>query len=307
MNKRTIIITGGAGYIGAHLATALSDKYNVITIDKKSLKKRIPYTIHIQQDLLSPLGLEKVFRKADFCIHLAAEVGGVAFANTYPAVILSNNSRIDLNVTNLCYKSKVKRYVYISSSLVYEKCETFPLKEEYAEKMTPPLLSYGFEKLYGERLCDAYNRQYGLPFSVCRLFNIYGKNILGNSDPNGHVIPDLIRKVKSSKGTVDLLGKKGIRRNFSHVDDVVKGIIAVLENKKGENEIFNIASNYEYTLEQVTELLWKLLKKNGKVTFKYLPSYKQDVKRNYASVTKAKKLLGWSPNVSIEEGLSRML
>lgn len=308
MNKKTIIVTGGAGYVGYHVAKLLSERHNVITIDKMPLHKRIPNVKHLTYDLLeSSESIGRVFGRADICIHLAAEVGGVAFANKYPATILRNNSRIDLNVFELSHKANLDRLVYISSSLVYEKCSKFPLKEVFTNSIPTPSLSYGFEKQYGEQLCEVFKQEYGLSYSVCRLFNVYGKNASGSTDPNGHVIPDLIRKVKESDSTVELIGSKGILRNFSHVDDIAKGIIVVTESEKAENEIFNIADGHEYSLEEIVKILWKLLKKKGSVRFKYLPPHKIDVVKNTASVVKVKKTLGWVARIPIEQGLLEML
>lgn len=307
MNKKSIIVTGGSGYIGMQVVLRLSKKYNVIVVDKKSPPLLIAGVRFVKHNLLNPSGLLGLFKKSDFCIHLAAEVGGVAFANQYPFKILTNNALIDVNAISLSQKAKIKRFIYISSSLVYEKCYKFPLKEEYVDGLATPSLSYGFEKLFGENLCKAYQQEHGLEFSICRLFNVYGKNFAGNIDPNGHVIPDLIKKVSKSRGEVEILGKKGISRNFSHVDDVAKGIIATLESKKAANETFNIADKREYTLEQIVKMLWKIFQKKGRVEFKYLPSYKKDVVRNYASLAKTKKVIGWEAVKGIYEGISEMV
>ncbi len=307
MNKKTIIVTGGSGYLGLQVVSHLSKKYNVIIIDKKNPSHSLAGVRFVKHDLLNPSGLLEIFKKGELCIHLAAEVGGVAFANQYPAKILTNNSLIDINTISLSQKAKLKKFIYISSSLVYEKCQKFPLKEEYVDDIPMPSLSYGFEKLLGENLCKAYQQEYGLNFSVCRIFNVYGKNIEGNQDPNGHVIPDLIKKVSNSNGMVEIIGKQGIARNFSHVDDVAKGIVATLECKNAVNDIFNIADKKEYTLEQIVEILWKIFQKKEPLNFKYIPSFKKDVSRNYASLSKTHKLLGWEAVKKMEEGLGEMI
>lgn len=307
MNKKTVIVTGGSGYVGAQVSLLLSKKYEVIVIDKKIPGKLLNGLTFVKRDLLGSQGLQNIFDNSDYCIHLAAEVGGVAFANKYPFLILRNNARIDMNVIELARKAKLKRLVYISSSLVYEKSRVFPLKESDTENMPPPALSYGFEKLLGENLCKAYRQEHALFYSICRIFNVYGRNALGSIDPNGHVIPDLIKKVKKSNGEVELIGKKGIARNFSHVNDVAQGIVATLENPKAQDQTFNIADKKEYTLEEIVKILWQLYRKRGTPKFVYLPSYKKDVSRNFADVSRAKKVLGWSAKIKMEEGLMDMI
>lgn len=307
MKQKTIIITGGSGYVGEELIFQLLKKgYKVANIDKKKPTVNNKATFY-KHNLLNPTGLAKLLKNGDICIHLAAEVGGVSFANKYPAKIISNNSLIDINIINAAKNAGIKKIIYISTSIVYEKSNNFPLKENQTDSLPSPDLSYGFEKLFGENLCKAAEREYGLKFSICRLFNVYGIGSNGIGDPNGHVIPDLITKVKKSKEKIELWGGKGITRSFTHVSDIASGIIAVMESKKAENQIFNIGNSKEYSLEEIIKILWKLMKKKGVVKFKYKPTKFQDVKRSFADTGKAKKLLNWDAKIKMEEGLKGML
>jgi nucleoside-diphosphate-sugar epimerase len=303
---KRVIVTGGSGYVGRQVVSILSDKkYDVLVLDKKPLKtsSNVSYK---KIDLLSSKKLDEIFQKADFVIHLAAEVGGVSFANNFPATIISNNALIDLNCIRAASKAKVKKYVYISSSLVYEQSLKFPLVEKDTKNIPPPTLSYGLEKLFGESLCEAFFQEHALSYSVCRLFNVYGINSAGNRDPNGHVIPDLIKKVKDSTGEVEVWGKKGIRRNFTHVSDIAQGIVSTLES--GDvNEVFNIADKNEYSIEDIVLILWKVLKKEGAPKLRYVKKNKKDVLRNFASVVKAKRLLNWQAKKTMAEGLYEMI
>lgn len=308
MKQKIVIVTGGSGFVGQEVIYQLLEKnYFVINIDKKELKLNSKNYKYFKFDLAQENNLSKVFKNADYCIHLAAEVGGVEFANKFPALILRNNSAIDSNVIKATVNSKIKRFVYISSSLVYEKSKKFPLSENLTYEIAPPDLSYGIEKLFGEKLCKAYYEEYGLSFSVCRLFNVYGKTHLGNTDPHGHVIPDLIKKVRKSKGEVELWGSKSTSRNFTNVLDIADGIIAVLESEKAKNEIFNIASPKELTIEEVVKALWKIMGKKEEPLFRYKPTGNKDVKRNFADISKSKKLLKWEARVDISEGLRKLI
>src|SRR3972149_717641 len=128
MKEKTIIVTGGSGYIGTDVVWRLINKgYYVISIDKRNPAHKYKNLKFYKHNLLNPIEKNKDLKGASACIHLAAEVGGVEFANKYPAKIMKNNSFIDLNVIDLCVRLSVKRIIYISSSLVYEKRKKFPL------------------------------------------------------------------------------------------------------------------------------------------------------------------------------------
>ncbi len=303
---KRIIVTGGSGYVGAEVVELLiKKKYSVLVVDKQSIYKNSKATF-LKKDLLSEKGLARVFQQTDSVIHLAAEVGGVSFANNYPATIIHNNALIDLNCIKAAAAAHVRKYLYVSSSLVYEQAIKFPLKEADTLHIPPPHLSYGAEKLFGESLCEAFFQEFDLQYAVCRLFNVYGINAAGFGDPNGHVIPDIISKVKESSGKVEIWGRKNIRRNFTHVSDIARGIVAALENEN-KNEVFNIADKNEYSIEDVTLTLWKLLRKPGLPNFYYVKKNKQDVLRNFASVNKAMKILNWRTKTSLQDGLKAMI
>lgn len=308
MKQKRVIVTGGSGFVGQEVVYQLINKnYQVINLDKNNLDFSSNNYKFIKIDLINASNLAKIFEQADFCIHLAAEVGGVEYANKFPALILNNNSTIDLKVIRAASESKIRRFIYISSSLVYEKSNIFPLKEELTAQIPIANLSYGLEKLYGENLCKAYFEEYGMNFSICRLFNVYGKTHLGNSDPHGHVIPDLIKKVKKSRGEVELWGTKNTSRNFTNVVDIASGIIAVMESENALNQVFNIANPKENTIEEIVLTLWKILDKKDKLKFRYLPNKNKDVKRNFADTSKIKKILKWESKIKIEEGLKQLI
>lgn len=307
MKKEIVVVTGGAGFIGTEVVFQLLKlHFRVIVIDIVPPKLQDKDVIFIQHDLTTPFSPRKFPKRVKYFIHLAAKVGGVAFANTYPASILKNNLLIDLYSIIFAKNANVERFLYASSSLVYEKDRRLPYKEDHND-LQPPTLSYGFAKLTGEKNCEAFQKEYGLAYTICRLFNVYGTNSLLRTDPHGHVIPDLIRKVISKEYPLSIYGSGMQSRSFTHVKDSATGIIKALFHSKAKNEIFNIAGNREISVENIAKTLWKISRRNEKFMLKRIIAYGNDVDRSVADCNKIKTMIGWIPKVPFREGLREMV
>lgn len=307
MEKEIVVVTGGAGFIGTEVVFQLLKlHFRVIVIDIVPPQLQDKEVIYIQHDLTTPLSLKKIQKRVKYVIHLAAKVGGVAFANTYPASILKNNLLIDLYSIIFAKNASVKRFLYASSSLVYEKDRRLPYKEDHIE-LQSPTLSYGFAKLAGEKNCEAFQKEYGLQYTICRLFNVYGANSLLRTDPHGHVIPDLIRKVISKEYPLSIYGSGIQSRSFTHVKDSAAGIIKALFHPKAINQIFNIAGNREVSVDNIAKTLWKISRRNEKFRLKRSFAYGNDVDRSVADCNKIKTMIGWSPKIPFREGLKEMI
>lgn len=311
MAKTKFLVTGGAGFIGSEIVRQLLNSGNFVRVaDNLSKKdaqvdKRAEF---LKIDLTNPTDTQKAFTGIDICINAAAKIGGIGYFHKYPATILSENNKIYSTTFEAAVKAKIKRLIYISSSMVFESATTFPSKEEDIEKIPPPVSSYGFSKLSGEWYCRSFYDQYRLPYSICRPFNAYGINEFPEREVGyAHVIPDLIRKILSGQYPLEMLGDGKQTRCFTHVSDIANGIITTALHPNGVNNDFNIGSDKEIAMLDLAKEIWKIMevKKPFKVTF--AKGFRFDIKRRVPNVTKAKSVLGWQPKVKFEDGLKEVV
>ncbi len=306
-----ILVTGGCGFIGSEVVKQLVAKgHHVIVLDnlskpESSIKQGYEF---IRVDLTDKAATEKAFANADLCIHLAAKIGGIGYFHKYPATILSENNKMLSSVFEAAVKHKLKRMVYISSSMVYESATHFPSKESDLKLIPPPVSAYGFSKLVGEWYCYSFWDEYKLPFSICRPFNAYGINEFpGNEIGYAHVIPDIVKKILSGQYPLELLGDGQQSRCFTHVSDVANGIITVALSPKAENQDFNVANPEETKMIELAEKIWKICKRKEPFQVKSVPGFTYDIKRRVPDTTKIQTVLGWKPQVSFEDGLHEVV
>lgn len=309
--KKKILVTGGCGFIGTEVVKQLLVRgYEVVVADdlskpESSIKKGYKF---IRADLTDKAKTDKVFKGIDICINMAAKIGGIGYFNKIPATILSENNKIYSSTFEAAVKNKIEKMIYISSSMVFESTNRFPSKESDIEKIPPPVSAYGFSKLSGEWYCKSFSQQYGLCYSICRPFNAYGVNEApGEEVGYAHVIPDLVKKILSDQYPLELLGDGKQTRCFTHVSDLARGIIDVMESKKAVNEDFNLANSQEIRIIDLARMLWDLCGKKREFKVKFVESFKHDIRRRVPDISKAKKLLEWEANIRLEEGLEEVV
>ena len=311
MKKAKVVVTGGCGFIGSEVVKQLVGKgYDVRVVDnlskpESSVKKGYQF---LKLDLTKKKAALKAMEGMDVCINLAAKIGGIGYFHKYPATILSENNKIYSATFEAAVKQKIKRMIYISSSMVFESAVSFPSKESDIKKIIVPISAYGFSKLSGEWYCQAFWDQYKLPFSICRPFNAYGINEFpGEEVGYAHVIPDLVKKILKNERPLKLLGDGKQTRTFTHVTDLADGIITVMKSKKAINEDFNIASPKEIEIADLARTLWRLCGTEKGFKAKFIPGFTYDIKRRIPDVSKMKKILGWEAKVELEEGLLEVI
>lgn len=309
--KPKILVTGGAGFIGSEVVKQLlTKKYAVIVADDLSKKeaKVSKECRFIKIDLTNKKATEKLFEGVDYCIHLAAKIGGIGYFHKYPANILSENNKLYSSVFEAAVKNNIKKIVYVSSSMVFESTDIFPSKEYHLKIIPPPVSAYGFSKLIGEQYCKAFYDEFGLPYAICRPFNSYGINEApGEEIGYAHVIPDLIKKTLQGQYPLELLGNGKQTRCFTHVSDIARGIILAMEHAKAINEDFNIGIEKETKIIDLAELIFKLCKTGKPFKVKFTPGFLYDIKRRVPSSSKARKVLGWKPEVKLHTELPRII
>ena len=306
-----VLVTGGCGFIGSEVVKQLlADNYQVRIADDLSkpesrLKAKCEF---LRLDLTDKKAADKAFSGMDACINLAAKIGGIGYFHKYPATILSENNKIYSATFSAAVKHKIKRMVYVSSSMVFESTSKFPSKEADINIIPPPVSAYGFSKLSGEWYCRAFWDEYRLPYSICRPFNAYGINEYpGEEIGYAHVIPDLAKKILRKDFPLKILGSGRQSRSFTHVTDLAGGIIAIMESPRAKNEDFNLASSREIKIIELAKLLWKLSGRKEKLQIKQIPGFTYDIQRRSPDPSKAKKLLGWETKIKLEDGLIEVI
>jgi nucleoside-diphosphate-sugar epimerase len=240
-------------------------------------------------------------------IHLAAIVGGIANFHRLPHTLTQVNNALYNTMFHAALEHKVERFVYVSSSMVFERAELFPTPEDYLAQCPVPLSAYGFSKLTGEVYCRAAHDEHGLPYTICRPFNAYGPGELPDSEPGiAHAVPDLIAKALSGQRPLQIFGSGEQTRTLTHVDDIADGIVTAMASPAALNEDFNISAERELTVAEIARIVWEACSKDpAAFELEHLPGFAVDVQRRWPSVAKARELLGWQSRIEVEDGIAR--
>lgn len=306
-----VLVTGGCGFIGSEVVRQLIKKGHIVRVvdnlGKPESEVKTGYEF-VKGDLTDQSVAEETFKGMDVCINLAAKIGGIGYFHQYPATILSENNKIYSNTFAAAVEHKLRRMVYISSSMVFESTTKFPSKETDLKRIPSPITAYGMSKLIGEQYCHAFWHEYKLAFSICRPFNAYGINEYpGEEVGYAHVIPDLVKKILTGQYPLELLGDGQQTRCFTHVKDLARGIIIVMESEKTINDDYNIGSSQEIKIIDLAERLWYLCGRKEEFKVKYVPGFKDDIRRRVPDTSKIKKIIGWEPQIDFDEGLKEVV
>ena len=305
-----IVITGGAGFIGSHIAeSCVKDGHEVVIIDNlddyyslELKKKNIDCALKrgkarfVQGDITDLDSLRKVIDKdVDYVFHEAAQAG-VRISVDNPFKPNNINVLGTLNVLQASLEADVERVINASSSSVYGKVEYLPFDEKHP---TQPVSPYGVSKLAAEHYCRVFYEVYGLPTVSLRYFTVYGPRMR----------PDLAISIFTGKmlnnEPITIFGDGEQTRDFTYIEDIIKVNMKLLDTIKADGKVMNIGSGNRISVNELVEYLKEIIGSSSEVN--YAEVQKGDAAHTLANVGVAKELIGYEPSVKIGEGLERFV
>ena len=302
-----ILVTGAAGFIGSKVSEMLLENgYNVMGVDNlndyydtrlklwrlDSLKKSNNFKFY-QIDIENYDDLNVIFQEhsPEAVINLAARAG-VRYSLENPFIYLSTNAGGTLNLLELCKEYNVPKFILASTSSLYAG-QKMPFKEELP--VNTPISPYAASKKSAEAMAYSYHYLYEIDVTILRYFTVYG--------PAGRPDMSIFRFIKwAAEGSpLEIFGDGSQMRDFTYIDDIARGTVKAL--KPLGYEIINLGNNHPDKLSTAIQLIEKYVGKEAR--FKYKEFHKADMKATWADIGKARKLLGWQPKVSLEEGIKR--
>ena len=304
-NKIRVLVTGGAGFLGSHLCDCLIRKgYDVLCVDNfyTGIKKNIvhlmenPYFELLRHDITFPLYVE-----VDEIYNLACPASPIHYQND-PVQTTKVNVHGSINMLGLAKRLKAK-ILQASTSEVYGNPSIHPQVETYWGNVNPigPRACYDEGKRCAETLFFDYHRQHRLIIKVARIFNTYGPRMHPN---DGRVISNFI--LQALRGDpITIYGDGSQTRSFCYVDDMVEGLISLMKTRDEVTGPFNLGNPEEYSMLGLAQSILKLTGSHSKIVFQPLPE--DDPERRKPDISLAKETLGWSPGITMEEGLPKTI
>ena len=300
----TSVVTGGAGFLGSHLCEYLLDRgHRVICVDNlvTSTLANIDHLrgddfVFVNHDVTEHIPIDE---RVDFVYHFAALASPVDYLRM-PLHSLKVGSYGTHHALGLA-KFKRARFLLASTSEVYGDPQEHPQPETYWGHVNPigPRGVYDEAKRYAEALTMAYHGQQGVDTAIVRIFNTYGPRMRPN---DGRAIPTFLRQALANQ-PLTVYGSGSQTRSFCYVDDLIRGIVLLAES--GEHLPVNIGNPDERTLLELAETIKRVTGTQSEIVFEALPV--DDPQQRRPDITRAKQVLGWAPEVGLDEGLTRLL
>lgn len=296
-----VLITGGAGFIGSAVAKYLAEKgFEIRTLDIVKPKK--PVGEHILGSIMFPDEIAQVMKGCEAVVHLAAMLG-VKRTEAKRMECLEINIKGTKNILEECCKRGIKKIIFSSSSEVYGEPQRLPIRE--TDPVSPKSV-YGISKLAGEEYLKAYQKEWGLDYSILRFFNIYGPGQIAE-----FVIPRFVKAVREDQPPT-IYGDGSQIRSFCYVGDAAQAVWLALTNQKANGQTFNIGNDKtETTIKELASRVIKLSGKDLQPTFLTMEmsdrTKQREIVKRTPDISKARKFLGYEPQVDLNAGIMKMM
>ncbi|MEM3433305.1 MAG: SDR family NAD(P)-dependent oxidoreductase [Candidatus Methanomethyliaceae archaeon] len=308
---RTCLVTGGAGFIGSHIADRLIEAgYRVVIIDNEStgLKENVnPQAIYLKGDITRPNDLKKAFSFGiDAVFHIAGQASTIRSFNN-PLNDLIVNVIGTLNILRMCLKYKVPRLMYASSMTVYGHPTRIPVPESEPCK---PISYYGITKFAAERYIHATAERVDLGFDFhvtsFRMFNVYGERQSLENPYQGVVGIFIGNVLRGEPITIYSDGEQS--RDFVYIQDVVEAWMAALDNEAAYEQVFNLGTGIQRSINELVDVILRAFGHSRKTyPIRYAPVRPGDQRYMAADITKAAQTLGWHPTTAFNDGMERTI
>ncbi|MHA1467525.1 MAG: GDP-mannose 4,6-dehydratase [Promethearchaeota archaeon] len=308
IKNKCILITGAAGFIGSSLTETLLKHNNLLILldnfndyypgKEKQLKEILSeysqnsdYKL-IKGDLVKNSTLTNITDEVDYVFHLAAQAG-VRYSIDNSSAVTYNNIVSTVNIFEYSINiPSIQKVIYASSSSVYGNPVYTPVDEEHPKS---PISPYAVSKLSGEIYANLYYKEYNLPITSLRFYTVYGPR--GRPDMAIRIFFNLMLQNKE----ISIYGNGTQKRDFTYISDIIDGLILAGENESAKGEIFNLGSSSPIEVNELVDKMYSITKVQKKL--RYIEKQKGDVELTHSDISKAKKLLGFSPKVNIDVGL----
>jgi UDP-glucose 4-epimerase len=301
LKEKKVLVTGGAGFIGYHLCSKLSNLTDDLTIydDLSSGKmenvKDVPKAKFVKGDILDLKTLYGI-EKSDLIYHLAAQVV-VPYSMENPLIDFETNAKGTLCVLEKARKDDAK-LVFASSAAVYGNPTQLPTSEEYGFH---PFSCYGLSKVVGEEYCNIYREQYGLDIVITRFANVYGLRCHG-------VIHDFLEKLAKNPNKLEIIGTGQQSRDLVHVSDVVELLVKVGSLKSANGQTYNVGLGKTTKIIDLAKLMLQILNLQDKTVVTTTGvSWQGDINTIWFNNQKARIELNWTPKVTLEDSIKEVI
>lgn len=300
---KQVVVTGGAGFIGSNLCRTLLEQDAKVTAYDNLYSGKIEHIEDlmdkglnfVQQDIRDTAALENATKNSEVIFHLAAQTS-VPFSMKNPKEDSEINVVGTLNVLEAARKADA-RMVFSSSCAVYGNPER-PTPETHP---THPIAFYGLSKLLGENCCRFYQEIYGLEIVILRIFNVYGPDCHG-------VMYDFLNKLQKTPDKLEILGTGRQSRDFVYISDMVDFLLKAATSSSAAGEVFNVGTGVTTSVSELAKMIIEILElKDVEVSFTGGQAWEGDMDITLADNSKAVNMLQWRPQVSLKEGLKKLI